>query len=117
MTSHAPLVSFSLLPFLLMLPHLKEPLLHVVGSSVVLVPLPEGSSSPVTILQDQGVDASWGNYLHLSHKDVMGSLEAETVSSPGANHSPLKDKLLMTVPFAVLSFKLLNFVVVEVMHV
>ena len=89
----------------------------MVWLAVVLVLLPEGSSFPVTILKDQGMNTSWGDNLHLYHEDVMGSLEVKTVSSPSANHSPLKDKFLMTVPFAVLSLKLLNFVVVEILHV
>ena len=117
MTSHAPLVTLIFFITLLLFPHLKESFLHVVGFGVFPVPFSEGSSVPVTILKDQGVNASWGNNLYLSHEDVMGSLEAKTVSSPSTNHSPLNDKLLMTVPFAVLSFKLLNFVVVEVLHV
>ena len=89
----------------------------MVGLGVFPVPLSEGSSVPVTILKDQGIDASWGDHLHLCHEDVMGSLDAETVASPCANHSPLKDKLLMTVLFLDLSFKLLNCVMVEVLHV
>ena len=47
----------------------------------------------------------------------MGSLDAQAVAIPDANHSSLKIKLLMTVLFLHLSFKLLNYVVVEVLHV
>ena len=89
----------------------------MVGFGVFPVPLPEGSSVPVRILQDQGMDASWGDDLHLCHEDVMGSIAVQAVAIPDANHSPLKDKLLMTVLFLDLSFKLLNYVVVEVLHV
>ena len=47
----------------------------------------------------------------------MGSLDVQAVAIPDSNHSPLKDKLLMVVLVLNLSFKLLNYVVVEVVHV
>ena len=100
-----------------MFPNVKKPFLVVVGFGVFPVPFSEGSSVPVTIFQDQGMDTSWGDDLHFCHEDVMGSLDVQAVTIPDANHSPLKDKFLMVVLFLDLSFKLLNYVVVEVVHV
>ena len=61
------------------------------GFGVFPVPFSEGSSVPVAILKDQGMDTSWGDNLHLCHENVMGSLDVETVASPCTYHSPLKD--------------------------
>ena len=47
----------------------------------------------------------------------MGSLDVQAMTIPDSNHSPLKDEFLMVVLVLYLSFKLLNYVVVEVVHV
>ena len=63
------------------------------------------------------MDASWSNNLHFCHEDVMGSLDVQAMTIPDSNHSPMNDKFLMVVLVLNLSFKLLNYVVVEVVHV
>ena len=47
----------------------------------------------------------------------MGSLDVQVMTIPDSNHSPLKDKFLMEMLVLYLSLKLLNYVVVEVVHV